>query len=157
MAVVIPFFIMYRHLGLYDTQFGLILIYTAVNIPLTVWLLTGVIKTLPVDLEESALVDGATPFQVLFRIVLPLSVTGIAAAAIFTFIMSWNDFFFALILTGRSSRTLPVILYTFMTFREIKWGPLMALGVLMTLPVIIFSIFFRKYLIEGITLGALKE
>jgi len=156
-AVVIPFFIMYRKLGLYDTQLGLVLLHTAVNIPLAVWLLSGTIKELPVTLEESALVDGATPLQVLLKIVLPLAGTGISAAAIFTFIMSWNEFFFALILTGRNSRTLPVFLYTFMTFREIKWGPLMALGSFMTLPIVVLSVFFRKYLIEGITLGALKE
>jgi len=156
-AVVIPFYIMYNKVGLYDSQVGLILLYVAVNIPLAVWLLLGFLKELPVALEESALVDGASPFQVLSRIVLPLSATGLAAVGILTFIMCWNEFFFALVLTGRNTRTLPVFLYSFMTFREIQWGPLMALGTLMTLPVIVFSMFFRKQLIEGITLGALKE
>jgi len=156
-AVVIPFYIMYNKIGLYDSQIGLILLYVAVNIPLAVWLLLGFLKELPVALEESALVDGANPIQVLLRIVLPLSATGLAAVGILTFIMCWNEFFFALVLTGRNTRTLTVFLYSFMTFREIQWGPLMALGTLMTLPVIIFSVFFRKQLIEGITLGALKE
>jgi multiple sugar transport system permease protein len=156
-AVVIPFYIMYNKLGIYDSALGLILLYVAVNIPLAVWLLIGFLKELPVALEESALVDGATPLQVLTRIVLPLSATGIAAVGILTFIMCWNEFFFALVLTGRNTRMLPVFLYTFMTFREIQWGPLMALGTLMTLPVVFLSVFFRKYLIEGITLGALKE
>jgi len=156
-AVVIPFYIMYNKIGLYDSWIGLILMYVAVNIPLATWLLLGFLKELPVALEESALVDGASPAQVLLRIVLPLSATGMAAVGILTFIMCWNEFFFALILTGRHTRTLPVFLYSFMTFREIQWGPLMALGTLMTLPVILFSVFFRKQLIEGITLGALKE
>lgn len=156
-AVVIPFYIMYNKIGLYDSQFGLILLYVAVNIPLAVWLLLGFLKELPVALEESALVDGASPVAVLLRIVLPLSATGLAAVGILTFIMCWNEFFFALVLTGRHTRTLPVFLYSFMTFREIQWGPLMALGAMMTFPVIIFSLFFRKQLIEGITLGALKE
>ncbi len=156
-AVVIPFYIMYNKIGLYDSQIGLILLYVAVNIPLAVWLLLGFLKELPVALEESALVDGANPIQVLMRIVLPLSATGLAAVGILTFIMCWNEFFFALVLTGRDTRTLTVFLYSFMTFREIQWGPLMALGTMMTLPVIIFSVFFRKQLIEGITLGALKE
>ncbi len=156
-AVVIPFYIMYNKIGLYDSQIGLILLYVAVNIPLAVWLLLGFLKELPVALEESALVDGANPIQVLTRIVLPLSATGLAAVGILTFIMCWNEFFFALVLTGRNTRTLTVFLYSFMTFREIQWGPLMALGTMMTLPVIIFSVFFRKQLIEGITLGALKE
>jgi len=156
-AVVIPFYIMYNKIGLYDSQLGLILLYVAVNIPLAVWLLIGFLKGLPVALEESALVDGANTLQVLIRIVLPLSATGIAAVGILTFIMCWNEFFFALVLTGRNARMLPVFLYTFMTFREIQWGPLMALGTLMTLPVVFFSVFFRKYLIQGITLGALKE
>lgn len=156
-AVVIPFYIMYNKIGLYDSQLGLILLYVAVNIPLAVWLLLGFLKELPVALEESALVDGAGPVAVLLRIVLPLSATGLAAVGILTFIMCWNEFFFALVLTGRYTRTLPVFLYSFMTFREIQWGPLMALGTMMTLPVIVFSLFFRKQLIEGITLGALKE
>jgi len=156
-AVVIPFYIMYNKIGLYDSQIGLILLYVAVNIPLAVWLLLGFLKELPVALEESALVDGASPIQVLMRIVLPLSATGLAAVGILTFIMCWNEFFFALVLTGRNTRTLTVFLYSFMTFREIQWGPLMALGTMMTLPVIIFSMFFRRQLIEGITLGALKE
>ena len=146
-AVVIPFYIMYNKIGLYDSQIGLILLYVAVNIPLAVWLLLGFLKELPVALEESALVDGANPIQVLLRIVLPLSATGLAAVGILTFIMCWNEFFFALVLTGRNTRTLTVFLYSFMTFREIQWGPLMALGTLMTLPVIIFSVFFRKQLI----------
>ena len=156
-AVVIPFYIMYNKIGIYDSQLGLIFLYVALNIPLAVWLLLSCIKAVPVALEESALIDGAGPVTVLLRIVLPLSAAGLASVSILTFIMCWNEFFFALVLTGRYARTLPVFLYSFMTFREIQWGPLMALGAMMTLPAIVFSVFFRKQLIEGLTLGALKE
>jgi len=154
-AVAIPFFIMYKRIGLYDTRVGLLLLYTAFNIPLATWLLIGFIKEIPVDLEEAALVDGATHLQVFRKIVLPLISTGMMATAILCFIMSWNEFFLALILTGRN-KTLPVFLYSFINFREIQWGPLMAAAAIMSSPIIIASIFVRKYLIRGLTLGAVK-
>jgi len=155
-AVVLPFFIMYRAIGLYDTVFGLMLLYTAFNIPLATWLLIGFIKEIPVSIEESALIDGASYIQIFQRIVLPLVSVGLMATGILCFIMSWNEFLLALILTGRN-QTLPVFIYSFINFREIKWGQLMAAAVIMTSPIIISSIFIRKYLIRGLTFGAVKE
>ncbi len=154
-AVVIPFFIMYQKLGLYDTRVGLVLLYTAFNIPLATWLLLGFIKEVPMEIEEAAIVDGASYLQLFSRIILPVTKTGIMATLILCFIMSWNEFLMALVLTGRN-KTLPVFLYSFINFREIQWGPLMASAVIMTAPIVIASVFVRKYLIRGLTFGAVK-
>jgi multiple sugar transport system permease protein len=154
-AIAIPFFIMYRKIGLYDTRLGLTLLYTAFNIPLATWLLIGFIKEIPIYIEEAALVDGASNLQVFRRIVLPVVSTGLMATGILCFIMSWNEFFLALILTGHK-KTLPVFLYSFINFREIQWGQLMAAATIMSAPIIIASAFIRKYLVRGLTLGAVK-
>jgi len=155
-AVAVPFFIMYKRVGLYDTQLGLVLIYATSNIPFALWLLIGFIKEIPPELEEAALVDGASVYQTLYKIVLPLLRTGILATGTLCFIMSWNEFFFALILTGRNASTLPVFLYTFINFREVQWGALTAAAVIMSAPLVIISIFIRRYLIRGLTFGAVK-
>jgi multiple sugar transport system permease protein len=155
-AVVLPFFIMYRALGLYDTVFGLILLYTAFNIPLAVWLLIGFIREVPKSVEESALIDGASFGQIFRLILLPLISVGLMATGILCFIMSWNEFLFALILTGKN-QTLPVFIYSFINFREIKWGQLMTAAVIMSTPILVSSLFIRRYLIRGLTFGAVKE
>ncbi len=155
-AVVLPFFIMYRALGLYDTLFGLILLYTAFNIPLATWLLLGFIREIPTSIEESALIDGASFSQIFRSILLPLVSVGVVATGILCFIMSWNEFLFALILTGKN-QTLPVFIYSFINFREIQWGQLMTAAVIMSTPILVSSLFIRKYLIRGLTFGAVKE
>jgi multiple sugar transport system permease protein len=155
-AVVLPFFIMYRAVGLYDTLFGLILLYTAFNIPLATWLLIGFLREIPVSIEESALIDGASFTQIFRSILLPIISVGLLATAILCFIGSWNEFLFALILTGKK-QTLPVFIYSFINFREIKWGQLMAVAVIMSTPILVSSLFIRRYLIRGLTFGAVKE
>ena len=130
--------------------------HAAMNLPLAVWLMMGYIKEIPYEIEESAMIDGCNRLQSILRIILPISLTGGLATAVLCFIFSWNEFLLALILTGRSSRTLPVAIYSFINFREILWGPLTASAVLVSLPVLVFSFLVRKYLISGLTFGAIK-
>jgi multiple sugar transport system permease protein len=155
-AVSIPIFLMFKNLGLYDSSLGLIVMHAAMNLPLAVWLMMGYIKEIPYEIEESAMIDGCNRLQSILRIILPISLTGGLATAVLCFIFSWNEFLLALILTGRSSRTLPVAIYSFINFREILWGPLTASAVLVSLPVLVFSFLVRKYLISGLTFGAIK-
>jgi len=155
-AVSIPIFLLFKTFGLYDSRIGLILIHTGINLPLAIWLLTGFIKEIPHEIEESAMVDGCNQIQTILKIVLPITFSGAISTAVLIFIFSWNEFLLALVLTGQKSRTLPVAIYSFINFREILWGPLTASAVLVSLPVLIFSFFIRKYLVRGLTFGAVK-
>jgi multiple sugar transport system permease protein len=142
--------------GLSDGRIGLILFYSALNLPFTVWLLVGFIKQIPVDLEEAAIVDGCSPFQVFSKIISPLMRGGYAVAAIFTFRIAWNEFILALILTGRLTYTLPVKTTLFMDEAGVRWGLIMAMGVLILLPPLILTFFSARQIIQGMTAGAVK-
>ena len=135
---------------------GLILFYSALNLPFTVWLLVGFIQQIPIDLEEAAIVDGCTPFQVFSKIISPLMRGGYAVAAIFTFRIAWNEFILALILTGRLTYTLPVKTTLFMDEAGVRWGLIMAMGVLILLPPLILTFFSARQIIQGMTAGAVK-
>lgn len=155
-AFTIPYFLAYRYLELIDTRTGLILIYLTFNISLVIWLMRSFFDSCPRSLEEAALIDGATMWQTFTRIVLPISGPGLAATAILCFLYSWNDFFFALILTRKAAMTAPVAVVNFMNYEGWEWGKIAAGGTMVMLPVLVFSIAVRKFLIHGMTAGAVK-
>lgn len=142
------------HLG--NNLHGLILVYVAINLPFVIWILQSFIQQVPIQLEEAARVDGANPLQVFFLIVLPVIKPGLAAAAIFTFRIAWNEFILALILTNRATRTTPVNISLFLTEHNIDWGQIMAMGMLIAIPPIIFTFVASKQIITGMTAGAVK-
>jgi multiple sugar transport system permease protein len=155
-AFTIPFFLAYRHLGLLDTRTGLILIYMTFNLPLVIWMMQPFFDAVPPSLEEAALMDGASPFTVFVEIVLPMAAAGMAATAILCFLYAWNDFFFALILTRTDARTAPVAVVNFMNYEGWEWGKIAAGGSLVMAPVLLFSLLVRRYLVSGLTAGAVK-
>jgi multiple sugar transport system permease protein len=155
-AFTIPFFLFYQWIGLLDTVTGLVLVYTSFNLPLVVWMMQPFFETVPVSLEEAALVDGARTRTIFTQIVLPMVAPGIAATAILCFLYAWNDFFFALILTRTNARTAPVAVVNFMNYEGWEWGKIAAGGSLVMAPVLIFSLAVRRYLVSGLTAGAVK-
>ena len=144
-AFTIPFFLAYRWLGLLDTRTGLILIYMTFNLPLVIWMMQPFFDAVPESLEEAALMDGAG-----------FPTAGIAATAILCFLYAWNDFFFALILTRTDARTAPVAVVNFMNYEGWEWGKIAAGGSLVMAPVLVFSMLVRRYLVSGLTAGAVK-
>ncbi len=155
-AFTIPYFLVYRHLQLLDTRLGLILIYLTFNLSLVIWLMRSFFDTIPRSLEESAWIDGASYWQSFTKIVLPMTGPGLAATAILCFLYSWNDFFFALILTRTEATTAPVAVVNFLNYEGWEWGKIAAGGTMVMLPVLVFSIIVRKFLISGMTAGAVK-
>ena len=155
-AFTIPYFLVYRHLELLDTLTGLVIIYLTFNLSLVVWLMRSFFDACPRSLEEAAWIDGATLWQGLTKIILPISGPGLAATAILCFLYSWNDFFFALILTRTQAMTAPVAVVNFMNYEGWEWGKIAAGGAMVMLPVLVFSIAVRKFLIQGMTAGAVK-
>ncbi|MFY9512255.1 MAG: carbohydrate ABC transporter permease [Rubrivivax sp.] len=155
-AFTIPFFLAYRWLGLQDTRTGLILIYMTFNLPLVIWMMQPFFDAVPRSLEEAALMDGAGFPTVFAEIVMPMATAGIAATAILCFLYAWNDFFFALILTRTDARTAPVAVVNFMNYEGWEWGKIAAGGSLVMAPVLLFSMLVRKYLVSGLTAGAVK-
>jgi multiple sugar transport system permease protein len=155
-AFTIPFFLFYRWIGLLDTVAGLVLVYTSFNLPLVIWMMQPFFETVPRSLEEAALVDGARTRTIFIQIVLPIVAPGIAATAILCFLYAWNDFFFALILTRTNARTAPVAVVNFMNYEGWEWGKIAAGGSLVMAPVLVFSLAVRRYLVSGLTSGAVK-
>jgi len=155
-GLLIPFYIMFSRLGLIDTYIALILIYLTFILAFSVWMMKGFFQEIPHELEEAAQIDGCTRVQAIFRIVFPLASPGMAATAIFLIILCWNEFLFALILTGLNAKTATVAVYNFVTFREVVWGGLTAAGTLITLPIVIFFLIVQRNFIRGMTMGAIK-
>jgi len=155
-ASVIPIYLIASNLGLLDTYTILILLYAGFNIPYVVWIMRGFFSDIPREIEEAALVDGCSMFGVLRKIVLPLSVTGLVSTAIFIFVLSINEFIFALILTSIKSKTVPVAIAALITDRGIQWGQMCASGTILLIPLIIFYAFIQKQLVRGLTFGAIK-
>ena len=155
-AFTIPYFLAYRYINLLDTRTGLIIIYLTFNLSLVVWLMRSFFDSCPRSLEEAAWIDGATLWQTFRRVVLPISGPGLAATAILCFLYSWNDFFFSLILTRKDAMTAPVAVVNFMNYEGWEWGRIAAGGTMVMLPVLVFSLAVRKFLIHGMTAGAVK-
>ncbi len=156
-AVAIPIYLMYRELGLTDTRIGMILLYTAVNVSLAVWLLKGFIDEIPREYEEAALVDGYTRLQAFRKAVLPQAVTGIAATAIFCLIFSWNEYAFALLLTSGDAQTMPPFIPFIIGEGGQDWPAVAAATTLFLVPIVFFTVLLRKHLLRGITFGAVRK
>lgn len=155
-VVVFPIFLLYVKLGLVDTYLGLIILYTAFNLPYVVWMMRGYLQEIPREIEESALVDGCSRWQVFTRIVLPLARTGLFATAVFTFVFAWNEFLFALVLTRSAVTTFPVQVTHYFGGQSNFWAKISAMSVLGTVPIFLAVAFMQRYLVRGISLGAVK-
>jgi multiple sugar transport system permease protein len=156
-AISIPIFLMFRSLGLSDTHAGMILLYTAVNLSLAVWLLKGFIDEIPREYEEAALIDGYTRFQAFTKVVLPQAATGIASTAIFCLIFAWNEYAFAVLLTSGNAQTAPPFIPTIIGMGGRDWPAVAAGATIFLLPVMVFTILLRKHLLRGITFGAVRK
>jgi ABC-type glycerol-3-phosphate transport system permease component len=156
MVAVIPVFLIAGNLGVIDTYPVLIIPYAAFNLPLVIWMLRSVIRQIPIEIDEAAFVDGATPPYVLRRIILPLASPGIAATAMLSIFLSWNEFLFALTLTRADARTAPVAINEFTTMFGTQWGNLTAGATLVVAPILIMALLMGRRLIQGLTFGAVK-
>lgn len=156
-VLTVPVFTIWTYqYNLTNTLSGVILVYTALSLPFVVWILQSFIAQVPRPLEEAARIDGANPYQVFFLVVLPLIKPGLAAAAIFTFRIAWNEFILALVLTNRFTRTMPVKVSLFINEHNIEWGQIMAIGTLIAIPPLVFTFLASRQIITGMTAGAVK-
>jgi len=155
-AFLVPLFVIYRRLGLINTLGGIVLTHVIVVLPLIIWIMAGFFEDIPRELEEAALIDGCSRVGTFVRIVLPLSRPGIVAATILSFIASWNNFIFVLILGGKDTVTLPMAVYSFVSFEDVNWGGLTAAATIITVPILVLSLIVQRYLAGGLTMGAVK-
>jgi multiple sugar transport system permease protein len=156
LSYLIPLFILFQFLGLTATLWPLIIIHLVITVPIVVWVMIGFFETLPMELEEAALIDGCNLWQGFRYIALPLARPGVTVAFILSFIFSWNNFIFGVVLAGRETRTLPVAVYNVLTFEQISWGPLAAAALVVTLPVLILTVFIQREIVAGLTAGGVK-
>lgn len=155
-TAVIPLFLLMRDLRLLDTYAGLVLVYAAINVPFAIWILKSFFDTIPRELEEAALVDGASTLHALRHITLPLALPGFAATATFVFILAWNEFTFAFIFTSMRAKTMPVVIAQTLGEMQIYWQDMSALAMLIALPGLLFAGFMQRYLVTGLTAGSIK-
>ena len=156
-AIAVPIYRIITSFGLYDTRIALVLALAATNMPMVIWIMIGFFQSIPVSLDEAACVDGASPLVTFFRVILPVSVPGIATAGIFTLFLAWNDFLLSLMLTSTNAKTFTVALSEFLGSYQINLGPMTAASFLFSFPIIILAIFAQKYIVQGLTAGAVKE
>lgn len=155
-SFLVPWFIMFSHFRLIGTYTVLILSHLLITLPMTIWLMIGFFEDIPKELDDAALIDGCSLFESFVRISLPLVKPGIAASAILSFIFSWNNFLFSLILSGQNTRPLPVAVFSFISYTQVDWGGLMAAALIVTLPVLIMILFVQKHMVRGLTMGSVK-
>ncbi|MCO5070897.1 MAG: carbohydrate ABC transporter permease [Rhizobiaceae bacterium] len=155
-GIVLPVFLIYRNLGIHDTHFGLIMAYTVFTLPVSVWMMFAYFRQMPKSMEEAALVDGWTRWQAFWRVAVPLAAPAIVAAAVFAFIACWTEFFFALVLTGRTAFTLPTVFRSFIGFQGAQYGEAAALAIVSLGPSIVLGVLAQKHLVRGLTLGAVR-
>jgi len=155
-SLLVPWYYVFSNLRMVGKFEVLILSHMFVALPLIVYIMMSYFDSLPLELEESAEVDGLTPIGAFRLITLPLAVSGIATAGILSFIFSWNNFMFALVLSGAKTKTLPVAIFDFVSYASIDWGGLMAAATVVTIPIMIIALFTQKYIVSGLTAGATK-
>ncbi len=155
-AVIIPLFLMWYTLGLVDTIPGLVLAHFVLTVPFAVWLMRGFYLDIPKELEESAMVDGCSRFSALLRVVLPVAVPGIAVTALFSFVFSWNEFLFAIVLTREAATTMPVLVAGMHEAHGVIWSQMAGLSALGMAPIIVLTVLAQRYLVRGLTLGAVR-
>ncbi len=153
---LIPWYIIFSRIWPQGSYWPLILSHMVVGLPFIAWVMIPFFENLPAELEEAARIDGATPFGAFFRIAVPLAVPGMITAAIMSFIFSWNNFMFSLVLAGDQTRTLPIAIFNFISYSSVDWGGLMAAAVVITLPVLIITLVVQRYIVAGLTAGAMK-
>lgn len=156
LSYLIPWFMLFRELGLTNTYVALILTHLIIGLPLIIWVMLGFFEDLPQELEEAALIDGCSRFGAFLRIALPLARPGLVVAGILAFIFSWNNFIFAVILAGPELRTLPVAIFNVLTFEEANWGPLAAAAFMVTAPVLVLTLFVQRHIVAGLTTGGIR-
>ena len=156
LSYLIPLFLLFQWLGLLGTLAPQIIIHLVVTVPIVIWIMIGYFETTPMELEEAALIDGATRWQVFRHVALPIARPGIAVAFILAVIFSWNNFVFGIVLAGRETRTLPVAVYNMISFDQLSWGPLAAAALIVTLPVLLLTVFAQRQIVAGLTAGAVK-
>lgn len=153
---LIPWFIIFAKLHLVDTYTALILSHMLVGLPFVIWVMIGFFEALPEEIEESAKIDGCTNFMAFIRVVMPISGPGVITSSLLTFIFSWNNFMFSIILAGEHTKTLPIAVFSFLSYSEIDWGGLMAAASIITIPVIIIALLAQRYVVSGLAAGSVK-
>ena len=156
LSFLIPLFTVFQFLGLNNTLTALVITHLVITVPIVVYVMAGYFETLPRELEEAALIDGGSVWSTLRHVALPLARPGIVVATILAFIFSWNNFVFGAVLAGRATRTLPAAVYNVLTFEQLAWGPLAAAAIVVTLPVLLLTIFIQKEIVAGLTHGGVK-
>ena len=156
LSYLIPLFLLFQWLGLLGTLVPQIVIHLVVTVPIVIWIMIGYFETTPMELEEAARIDGASRWQVFLHVALPVARPGIAVAMILSIIFSWNNFVFGIVLAGRETRTLPVAVYNMISFDQLSWGPLAAAALIVTLPVLLLTMFAQRQIVAGLTAGAVK-
>jgi len=156
LSYLIPLFLLFQWLGLLGTLVPQIIIHLVVTVPIVIWIMIGYFETTPLELEEAAVIDGATRWQVFRHVALPIAKPGIAVAFILAVIFSWNNFVFGIVLAGRETRTLPVAVYNMISFDQLSWGPLAAAALIVTFPVLLLTVFAQRQIVAGLTAGAVK-
>jgi multiple sugar transport system permease protein len=155
-SFLMPWYIIFSRLNLMDSYIALVLSHMLIALPIVVWIMSAYFSTIPREMEESAMVDGATRQYAFFAIILPLSGPGIITATTLSFIFSWNNFMFSQVLSMEKTRTLPIAVYNFVSYAEVDWGGVMAAAVAIMAPAIILTMIFQKYVVKGLTMGAVK-
>ena len=155
-VLALPFFLIARQLGLLDTHIALILIYLTFNLPIVIWICTDQFRAIPKDLDEAAVLEGASQWRIFRSVCLPLAMPGVAVSAIFSFIFSWNELMFALVLTRSEAKTAPAMAVSFMEGYDLPYGKIMATATLIVIPVTIFALIASRQLVRGLTMGAVK-
>lgn len=155
-SFLVPWFTIFSFLKMTDTYTSMVLSHMLVALPLIVWIMTPFFESIPKELEMAAWVDGCTKFLTFFKVILPLCRAGILTASLLAFIFSWNNFMFSLVLSGSKTITLPIAIFSFVSYASVDWGGLMAASVMITLPICVISIILQKYIIGGLTAGAVK-
>ena len=156
LSYLIPLFLIFQWLGLMGTLLPQIIAHLVITVPIVIWIMIGYFETTPMELEEAAVIDGATRWQVFRHVALPIAKPGMAVASILAVIFSWNNFVFGVVLAGRETRTLPVAVYNMLSFEQLSWGPLAAAALIVTLPVLLLTIFAQRQIVAGLTAGAVK-
>lgn len=157
LSYLIPLFIVFQLLGMVGTVTALIVTHLVITIPIIVWIMIGYFENLPAELEDAAMVDGATLWQSFWYIAVPLARPGIVVSSILAFIFSWNNFIFSVVLGGKEARTLPSAIYNVLTFEQVSWGPLAAAALLVTLPVLVLTVVAQRQIVAGLSAGGLKD
>lgn len=156
-VIVLPMYKLSSYIGAYDNIWTLILVYTGFNIPFAIWLLTSFFNQIPIEIEEAAKVDGASNTRTFIQVILPLAAPGLVATGVFVSLLSWNEFLVPVIMAGENSKTLPVFVASFVANKNLDWGPMAAAATVAMIPIVIFTIFIQKWLVTGLSNGAVKD